>query len=56
LWMWAPNIPTIVVGAFLMQSMVTGAWGIIPAHINELSPMSKTYLLSAIHYILLFHQ
>jgi len=38
LWMWAPNIPTIVVGAFLMQFMVTGAWGIIPAHINELSP------------------
>ena len=38
LWMWAPNIPTIVVGAFLMQFMVTGAWGVIPAHINELSP------------------
>ena len=38
LWMWGPNIPTIVVGAFLMQFMVTGAWGVIPAHINELSP------------------
>src|SRR6185312_7756807 len=25
-------------GAFAMQFMVQGAWGIIPAHINELSP------------------
>jgi SHS family lactate transporter-like MFS transporter len=38
LWMWAPNIPVIIVGAFLMQFMVTGAWGVMPAHINELSP------------------
>ena len=38
LWMWAPNIPTIIIGAFLMQFMVTGAWGVMPAHINELSP------------------
>ena len=28
----------IVAGAFLMQFMVQGAWGIIPAHISELSP------------------
>ncbi len=28
----------IVTGAFLMQFMVQGAWGIIPAHISELSP------------------
>ena len=27
-----------MVGAFLMQFMVQGAWGVIPAHINELSP------------------
>lgn len=38
LWILAPNIPTIMVGAFLMQFMVQGAWGVIPAHINELSP------------------
>ncbi len=38
LWMWAPNIPTIIIGAFLMQFMVTGAWGVMPAHMNELSP------------------
>ena len=38
LWMFAPNLPLILTGAFLMQFMVQGAWGVIPAHINELSP------------------
>jgi SHS family lactate transporter-like MFS transporter len=38
LWVFAPNTPLIVLGAFLMQFMVQGAWGVIPAHINELSP------------------
>jgi SHS family lactate transporter-like MFS transporter len=28
----------LAVGAFLMQVMVQGAWGVIPAHLNELSP------------------
>jgi SHS family lactate transporter-like MFS transporter len=36
--MFAPNVPLILVGGFLMQFMVQGAWGVIPAHINELSP------------------
>jgi SHS family lactate transporter-like MFS transporter len=38
LWVFAPSTPFIVAGAFLMQFMVQGAWGVIPAHINELSP------------------
>jgi SHS family lactate transporter-like MFS transporter len=38
LWMFAPSLPLIFAGAFLMQFMVQGAWGVIPAHINELSP------------------
>jgi SHS family lactate transporter-like MFS transporter len=38
LWVLAPSTVLIVLGAFLMQSMVQGAWGIIPAHINELAP------------------
>jgi SHS family lactate transporter-like MFS transporter len=38
LWLLAPNRPLIVLGAFVMQFMVQGAWGVIPAHINELSP------------------
>ena len=40
LWVFAPSTPLIVLGAFLMQFMVQGAWGVIPAHINELSPGS----------------
>jgi SHS family lactate transporter-like MFS transporter len=27
-----------IAGVFLMQFFVQGAWGVIPAHINELSP------------------
>lgn len=37
-WIAAPNFGVILAGAFLMQFMVQGAWGVIPAHINELSP------------------
>jgi len=38
LWAFSSSMGPIVVGAFLMQFMVQGAWGIIPAHISELSP------------------
>jgi SHS family lactate transporter-like MFS transporter len=38
LWVRAPWAPLVAAGAFLMQFMVQGAWGVIPAHINELSP------------------
>ena len=38
LWIFVPQIAWIGVGAFLMQFMVQGAFGVIPAHINELSP------------------
>jgi SHS family lactate transporter-like MFS transporter len=37
-WILAPNITMIMLGAFLMQFMVQGAWGVIPAHIIERSP------------------
>jgi len=38
LWVFAPGMRWIAVGAFAIQFMVQGAWGVIPAHINELSP------------------
>jgi SHS family lactate transporter-like MFS transporter len=38
LWIAAPKAMLIVIGVFLMQFFVQGAWGVIPAHINELSP------------------
>jgi SHS family lactate transporter-like MFS transporter len=37
-WMYNGGSVIIALGAFAMQFMVQGAWGIIPAHINELSP------------------
>ncbi len=38
LWMWSHGAVAMAVGGFLMQMMVQGAWGVIPAHLNELSP------------------
>jgi len=38
LWAWSTDRKALAAGAFLMQFMVQGAWGIIPAHISELSP------------------
>ena len=38
LWAFAPSVPLLVAGAFLMQFFVQGAWGVIPAHITELAP------------------
>lgn len=38
LWAYAPHLAWLVTGAFLMQFCVQGAWGVIPAHLSELSP------------------
>lgn len=38
LWAYSHSIPMLALGGFLMQFMVQGAWGVIPAHLNELSP------------------
>ena len=38
LWAYSHTVPMLALGGFLMQFMVQGAWGVIPAHLNELSP------------------
>jgi SHS family lactate transporter-like MFS transporter len=38
LWAYSTTVAGLAVGAFLMQLCVQGAWGVIPAHLNELSP------------------
>src|ERR1700722_11158282 len=38
LWSGATTVVTLAVGAFLLQFFVQGAWGVVPAHLNELSP------------------
>jgi MFS transporter, SHS family, lactate transporter len=35
---FAPNVLALAAGAFIVQFFVQGAWGVIPAHLNELSP------------------
>ena len=50
LWAFAPSLALLLVGAFLMQFMVQGAWGIIPAHLSELSPNSVRGFLPGFAY------
>jgi MFS transporter, SHS family, lactate transporter len=50
LWAYAPSLALLVVGAFLIQFMVQGAWGIIPAHLSELSPDSVRGFLPGFAY------
>ena len=38
LWIFAPTTALLILGGFLIQFMVQGAWGVIPVHLNELSP------------------
>jgi SHS family lactate transporter-like MFS transporter len=38
LWAYSSTVAGLALGAFLMQVCVQGAWGVIPAHLNELSP------------------
>jgi SHS family lactate transporter-like MFS transporter len=38
LWAFSHTMAMLAGGAFLMQMAVQGAWGVIPAHLNELAP------------------
>ncbi|MFO1465899.1 MAG: MFS transporter [Steroidobacteraceae bacterium] len=38
LWAYSGTMAALATGAFLMQACVQGAWGVIPAHLNEISP------------------
>jgi MFS transporter, SHS family, lactate transporter len=38
LWVGAPSTALLALGGFLIQFFVQGAWGVVPAHLNELSP------------------
>jgi SHS family lactate transporter-like MFS transporter len=38
LWAFSNSVALIAIGAFLMQFMVQGAWGVVPVHLNEISP------------------
>jgi SHS family lactate transporter-like MFS transporter len=38
LWTHGGSLWALALGAFLVQGMVQGAWGVVPTHLNELSP------------------
>jgi SHS family lactate transporter-like MFS transporter len=50
LWAWSHTAVMLAVGGFLMQFMVQGAWGIIPAHLNELAPAPVRAILPGFAY------
>ena len=50
LWAYSSTPVMFALGAFLMQFMVQGAWGIVPAHLNELSPPAARAILPGFAY------
>ena len=50
LWAYSRTVPWLAAGGFFMQFMVQGAWGVIPAHLNELSPPSVRGTLPGFAY------
>jgi SHS family lactate transporter-like MFS transporter len=50
LWAYSTTPIMFAVGSFLMQFMVQGAWGIVPAHLNELSPPGARAILPGFAY------
>ena len=49
-WAFGGSLPVLSLGAFVMQMGVQGAWGIIPVHLNELSPGAVRGLLPGFTY------
>lgn len=50
LWAFASGSIALGIGAFLMQFMVQGAWGVIPAYLNELVPEGTRAVLPGFVY------
>jgi MFS transporter, SHS family, lactate transporter len=50
LWAYSQTAVVLALGGFLMQFMIQGAWGIVPAHLNELSPSSVRAILPGFAY------
>lgn len=50
LWIYPSTLVVLAIGAFVMQFMVQGAWGVIPAHLTELSPPEVRGLFSGLAY------
>ncbi len=49
-WAFGHSLLALALGAFVMQVGVQGAWGIIPAHLNELAPDTIRGLVPGFSY------
>jgi MFS transporter, SHS family, lactate transporter len=50
LWAFGGSVAAAIVGVFLMQAGVQGAWGVIPVHLNELSADAARSLMPGMAY------
>lgn len=50
LWVFSGGSLMLGIGAFLMQFMVQGAWGVIPTYLNELVPANTRAVLPGFVY------
>jgi SHS family lactate transporter-like MFS transporter len=50
LWLYPRSLILLATGAFIMQFMVQGAWGVMPAHLAELSPPEVRGLFAGLTY------
>jgi SHS family lactate transporter-like MFS transporter len=49
-WAFGTSLAVLIVGSYLMQTGVQGAFGVIPAHLNELSPDAVRSLFPGLVY------
>lgn len=50
LWMYGSSLVWLAAGAFLIQMMIQGAWGVVPSHLNELAPAAVRGTLPGVVY------
>ena len=50
LWAFGHSTMLLAMGAFMLQMGVQGAWGVVPAHLNELAPDSVRGLVPGLAY------
>ena len=49
-WAFGGSVVLLAAGAFVLQMGVQGAWGVIPAHLNELAPDAARGLVPGLAY------
>jgi MFS transporter, SHS family, lactate transporter len=49
-WAFGGTVIVLAVGAFVLQMGVQGAWGVVPAHLNELSPDAVRAIVPGLAY------